>query len=216
MVEFKHTDYTTAKGVLVFPDHYVSVAHTFKKDDAAAVPQDGRKIVKAGTLYPSNDDKAIGIVWADYDVTDGDRTGALIIHGFVKTKALPFIPSPAAKGALKMIQFLPLEAVTPTMTAQGINIAAGEAAGTLHQVRVDIVGVHFRDAATNLDNWAIDGKAANTVKVESIELGPDGTYALFNLKNSAAAAAGSVTVAPKADATSTGDVATAVTIVTVA
>ena len=46
MVEFKHTDYTTAKGVLVFPDHYVSVAHTFKKDDAAAVTQDGRKIVK--------------------------------------------------------------------------------------------------------------------------------------------------------------------------
>ena len=48
MEKFKHTDYTTAKGVLVFPDHYVSVAHTFKKDDAAAVTQDGRKIVKAG------------------------------------------------------------------------------------------------------------------------------------------------------------------------
>ena len=95
MVEFKHTDYTTAKGVLVFPDHYVSVAHTFKKDDAAAVTEDGRKIVKAGTLYPSNDASAIGIVWADYDVTDGDRTGALIIHGFVKTKALPVIPSSA-------------------------------------------------------------------------------------------------------------------------
>ena len=72
MVEFNHTDYTTAKGVLVFPDHYVSVAHTFKKDDAAAVTQDGRKIVKAGTLYPSNDSSAIGIVWADYDVTDGE------------------------------------------------------------------------------------------------------------------------------------------------
>ena len=122
MVEFKHTDYTTAKGVLVFPDHYVSVAHTFKKDDSAAVTQDGRKIVKAGTLYPSNDASAIGIVWADYDVTDGDRTGALIIHGFVKTKALPVIPSSTAKGALKMIQFLPLEAVTPTMTAQGIRL----------------------------------------------------------------------------------------------
>lgn len=216
MVEFKHTDYTTAKGVLVFPDHYVSVAHTFKKDDAAAVTQDGRKIVKAGTLYPSNDVSAIGIVWADYDVTDGDRTGALIIHGFVKTKALPVIPSSAAKGALKMIQFLPLEAVTLTMTAQGINIATGEAAGTLHQVRVDIVGVHFRDAAATLSNWTITGEDTAKVKVESIELGPDGTYALFNLKNSAAAAAGSVTVAPKAAATSTGDVATAVTIVTVA
>lgn len=216
MVEFKHTDYTTAKGVLVFPDHYVSVAHTFKKNDAAAITEDGRKIVKAGTLYPSNDDSAIGIVWADYDVTDGDRTGALIIHGFVKTKALPVIPSSNAKGALKMIQFLPLEAVTPTMTAQGIKIAVNEAADTLHQVRVDIVGVHFRDAAAISRNWAITGEDTTHVKVESIELGPDGTYALFNLKNSASAVAGSVTVAPNANATSTGDVANAVTIVTVA
>ena len=216
MVDYNHTDYTTAKGVLVFPDHYVSVAHTFKKDDAAAVTQDGRKIIKAGTLYPSNDSSAIGIVWADYDVTDGDRTGALIIHGFVKTKALPVIPSSAAKGALKMIQFLPLQAVTPTMTAQGIKITAGEAINTEHQVRVDIAGVHFRDEAKTLSNWTITGESTAKVKVESIELGPDGTYALFNLKNSAAAVAGSVTVAPKAAATSTGDVATAVTIVTVA
>ena len=183
MVEFKHTDYTTAKGVLVFPDHYVSVAHTFKKDDAAAVTQYGRKIVKAGTLYPSNDASAIGIVWADYDVTDGDRTGALIIHGFVKTKALPVIPSSAAKGALKMIQFLPLQAVTPTMTAQGIKITAGEAMDTQHQVRVDIAGVHFRDEAKTLSNWTITGEGTAKVKVESIEIGPAGTYALFNLKN---------------------------------
>ena len=134
----------------------------------------------------------------------------------MKTKSLPVIPSSAAKGALKMIQFLPLEAVTPTMTAQGIKITAGEAMDTQHQVRVDIVGVHFRDEATALSNWTITGESTAKVKVESIELGPDGTYALFNLKNSAAAVAGSVTVAPKAAATSTGDVATAVTIVTVA
>lgn len=78
------------------------------------------------------------------------------------------------------------------------------------------MGVHFRDAATTLSNWTITGEDTAKVKVESIELGPDGTYALFNLKNSSAAAAGSVTVAPKNAATSTGDVATAVTIVTVA
>lgn len=108
MVEFKHTDYSTAKGVLVFPDHYVSVAHTFKTDDATAVTEDGRKVIKAGTIYPSNDAKAIGVVWTDYDVTDGDRTGALILHGFVKTAALPAAPTDEAKAALKMIQFLPV------------------------------------------------------------------------------------------------------------
>lgn len=107
-VEFNHQDYATGKGILVFPDHYVSVAHTFKKEDAAATNVNGRKIIKAGTIYPTNDTNAIGVVWADYDVTNGDVNGALIIHGFVKTAALPAAPDAAAKTALNLIKFLPL------------------------------------------------------------------------------------------------------------
>lgn len=106
-VEYKSQSYATGKQVLVFPDHYVSVAHTFAKDDAAAVTVDGRKIIKAGTVYPANNATAKGIVWADYDVTNGDVTGALIIHGFVKTAALPVAPSSEAKAALPMIAFMP-------------------------------------------------------------------------------------------------------------
>lgn len=100
-------DYTTGKQILAFPDHYVSVARTFLKDDAAATTSDGRKIIKAGTIYPTNDAAAIGIVFNDVDVTDGDATGALLIHGFVKTAALPAQPQAAAKTALKQIEFLP-------------------------------------------------------------------------------------------------------------
>ena len=105
----KHTQqsYVTGKQILVFPDHYVSVAHTFMKDDAAATTVDGRKVIKAGTIYPANDATAKGVVWADYDVTDGDVTGALIIHGFIKTAALPAAPASAAKTALPMVAFLP-------------------------------------------------------------------------------------------------------------
>lgn len=106
-VEYKSQDYTTGKQILVFPDHYVSVAHTFQKDDAAATTIDGRKVIKAGTIYPTNDASAKGIVFNDMDVTDGDATGALLIHGFVKTAALPVEPAAAAKTALKMIEFLP-------------------------------------------------------------------------------------------------------------
>lgn len=106
-VEFTKQDYTTGKGVLVFPDHYVNVAHTFKKDDEAAVQVGDRKIVRAGTIYPKNDATAIGVVWADYDVTNGDVNGSIILHGFVKTAALPEAPSAAAKTALPMIAFLP-------------------------------------------------------------------------------------------------------------
>ena len=106
-IEFKTQDYSTGKQILVFPDHYVCVAHTFEKDDAAAATVEGRKIIKAGTIYPVNDATAIGIVFNDMDVTDGDATGALLIHGFVKTAALPAAPAAEAKTALKMVEFMP-------------------------------------------------------------------------------------------------------------
>lgn len=106
-VEYNAQSYTTGKQILVFPDHYVSVAHTFLKDDAAAVTVDGRKVIKAGTIYPANSATAKGVVWADYDVTNGDVTGALIIHGFVKTAALPAEPTAEAKAALPMVAFMP-------------------------------------------------------------------------------------------------------------
>ena len=106
-VEYNSQSYVTGKGILVFPDHYVSVAHTFTKDDSAAVEVDGRKVIKAGTMYPANDATVKGIVWADYDVTKGDVTGALIIHGFIKTAALPVAPTAEAKAALPMVAFMP-------------------------------------------------------------------------------------------------------------
>lgn len=106
-VEYKTQSYDTGKQILVFPDHYVSVAHTFLKDDAAAVTVDGRKVIKAGTIYPANDATAKGVVWADYDVTNGDVTGALIIHGFIKTAAIPVAPAAEAKAALPMVAFMP-------------------------------------------------------------------------------------------------------------
>ena len=106
-IEFKTQDYSTGKQILVFPDHYVCVAHTFLKGDAAATTEDGRKVIKAGTIYPTNDASAIGIVFNDMDVTNGDATGAILVHGFVKTAALPNEPETAAKSALKMIEFMP-------------------------------------------------------------------------------------------------------------
>ena len=105
-VEFKSQEYGTGKQILVFPDHYVCKAHTFLKDDAAAVSEDGRKIIKAGTIYPANSADAKGVVFYDVDVTDGDRSGALVLHGFVKSSALPAVPTAEAKTALNQIAFM--------------------------------------------------------------------------------------------------------------
>ena len=107
-VEFKTTTYTTGQEILVFPDHYVAVAHTFNQNDAAATMVDGRKIVKAGTVYPTNDGDAIGVVFYDCDVTDGDATGALLRHGWLKKSKLPVDIAAAARAVLPMIDVLPV------------------------------------------------------------------------------------------------------------
>jgi len=86
------------------PDHYVAIARKIEKDSALAVTEEGRKIVKAGTIFPANDATAIGVVMNDYDVTDGDKMGAIIIHGFVLEEKLP--AKPAGTVALPQITFI--------------------------------------------------------------------------------------------------------------
>lgn len=45
---------------------------------------DGKhKVVRAGTLYPANNSTAIGVVFTDVDVTDGDAIGAVMVAGRV-------------------------------------------------------------------------------------------------------------------------------------
>lgn len=217
MVEYKSQDYTTAKQILVFPDHYVAVAHTFLRNDATAVVVDGRSIIKAGTIYPANGATAMGVVFNDIDITDGDKAGALIIHGFVKTAALPAVPASAAVGALKGVQFLPITPATVSLTVTPLAIAVGEAADTTHSVKVAISGAHFRPEAATLTNWTIAGASTTKVGVDSIVVSADGSYITVNTKNTAEAVAGSLTIVPLAAATSTGAVpAAAVTIATVA
>lgn len=216
-ISYTSQDYTTGKQILVFPDHYVGVAQTFLKGDTAATDVDGRKIVKAGTIYPSNDAKALGVVLNDVDITDGDGAGSLIIHGFIKTGAIPVIATTAAKNALKNIQFLPLTAPTATMSVVTLEIPVGQAKDTQNTVDVNIEGVHFRDAASDTDNWTITGLTTAKIEVEKILVSNSGAKVTFVLNNTAATAAGSITVLPKAAATTTGDVPTAAaTIVTVA
>lgn len=53
---------------------------------------DGRKIVKAGTIYPANDATALGILFHDVDVTKGDHEGSLIVAGRILKDRLPTAP----------------------------------------------------------------------------------------------------------------------------
>lgn len=53
------------------------------------VQEDGRKIVKSGTVFPANDETAIGLVFNDVDVTNGDAPGAVLVEGWIIEERLP-------------------------------------------------------------------------------------------------------------------------------
>ena len=65
----------------------------------------GRKVVKAGTIYPANDATAKGIVYKDVDVTNGPQPGSVIVEAYILEARLHTAPSAAAKTALTKITF---------------------------------------------------------------------------------------------------------------
>lgn len=222
MMKMKQVVYgAPAKQILAIPDHYVALG--YKHDMATAgtpglaVLEEGRYIVKAGTIYPANDATAIGVILNDYDVTDSDAMMAVVIHGFIKTAALPVLPTANAIAAMKHIAFNPLIDMGVAITATAAAIAVGEAQDVEHTIVMYITGATFRDEASVLANWTIANEATTKVAVTSIVVSADKTYVTITTKNSAAAVAGSTTMIPKAAATSTGQLPdAAIAIATVA
>lgn len=102
----KYTQVTaTAPVEILANDHYVAIPYTVSATGIVA-DANGKKTVPAGTIFPLNDTTAIGVLLHDTDVTYGDRTDAIVIHGFIKTAKLPAAPIAAAITALKQISFL--------------------------------------------------------------------------------------------------------------
>lgn len=71
------------------------------------------KVVKAGTVYPSNDGNAIGIVYEDVDVTNGDAPGSIVTDGVVYEDRLPAAIESAAEAVLTGIRVI---ATSPSIT----------------------------------------------------------------------------------------------------
>ena len=75
-------------GVAYAPGYFL--AHEECTRETREIPQsmattadDGTKYVKMGTVYPSNDGNAIGIVYEDVDVTTGNMPGSVVTKGEV-------------------------------------------------------------------------------------------------------------------------------------
>lgn len=120
-MKYKTIAYDSAKHILAMPDHYVPIARKATKTDGMVVKEGDRFIIKAGTIYPSNDNKAIGVVLQDYDVTESDASMAIVLHGFIRVDRLPIPPSDAALKNLRMIYFLKddMTILQPTDTSVG-------------------------------------------------------------------------------------------------
>ena len=69
--------------------------------------QDNRKIVIAGTPFPSNDANAEGFVFESIDVTDDEkRPGSVIVAGRIIKENLPVTLAETAKTALEKCGFV--------------------------------------------------------------------------------------------------------------
>lgn len=79
-------DFSQSKGILkYFP--YEGAACVVPQSMVSAADGNGKKIVKAGTPYPSNDAKCLGYILEDVDVTMGDAPGTYVYQGSIdKTK----------------------------------------------------------------------------------------------------------------------------------
>lgn len=82
-------DFTQSKGILKFFPY--EGAACIVEQSSVSAGTDGRKVVPAGTPYPSNDNKCVGYLLEDVDVTMGDAPGTYVYQGTIdweKVKSL--------------------------------------------------------------------------------------------------------------------------------
>lgn len=100
-------EFTQGKGILKFFP-YEGAACVVKDTMASAADENGMKIVKAGTPYPSNDAECLGYLLEDVDVTRGDAPGTYVYQGTIdweKVKTLSPNIADAARKATPRVTF---------------------------------------------------------------------------------------------------------------
>ncbi len=80
------------------------VTKTYEIPENMGVADGTRKIVAAGTPFPSNDASTVGILFTDADVTDGPAAGSVMVAGRVLKERLTV--ADAAVNALADIKFV--------------------------------------------------------------------------------------------------------------
>lgn len=124
------------------------------------------KVVKAGTVYPSNDGNAIGIVYEDVDVTTGDMPGSIVTEGVVYEDRLPAAIESAAEAVLTGIRVITTSpAVTRPAWLAGdlktISVTSAASATAAGKTAVTVSGYTLKTGETY--KYKIDSSTAPTV-----------------------------------------------------
>ena len=96
----------SAGDFLVNPEECTRESATIAANHSQVVTRNGRSIVPAGAIIPSNGSGAKGILYEDIDVTDGAAPGSIVTEGKVYETLLPAAAVSDAKTALKGIIFM--------------------------------------------------------------------------------------------------------------
>lgn len=81
------------------------VAFTQTGTTAMGEAEGDQTYIKAGTIFPANDETAIGIVLDTVDVTAGSEPISVMVEGHVVLDRLPVEPTAEAQAAMKFIGF---------------------------------------------------------------------------------------------------------------
>lgn len=164
VMKFTKVEFGTGTSeILQFPEPFVAVAQVLPQNSSLAATVGSRKIVKAGTLYPSAA-APVGLILNDADVTDGDANAALLIEGYVNTAKLPTALTDAQKELLPKLTFFPLvarvKAITSIAASTGIAVSTTGGVAT-----ISATGIQEVAAGDGIDVATANGVA--TVSVES-------------------------------------------------
>ena len=93
-------DFTQSKGILKFFP-YEGAACIVPQTMVSSADANGKKIAKAGTPFPSNDESCKGYLLEDVDVTMGDAPGTYVYQGSIDSAKV----TATAKAATPRVTF---------------------------------------------------------------------------------------------------------------
>lgn len=95
----------TKEGVVYAPGYFLAHEECTRETREIPTTLGSGGVVKMGTIYPSNNSSAKGIVYEDVDVSTGNMPGSVVTKGTVIEGRLPVDLDSDAKTALEGLGF---------------------------------------------------------------------------------------------------------------